>query len=324
VLQFLTQQRHPCVVNAEPLQNARGFPIVLFSHGLGGCMEMYTQLCHQIASHGYLVVAMEHEDGSGAYAETPLGEPIPYKSPDDSPYSRQKVWEFRRPFLQQRVIETTGVLDILLNQDSAREASPLPTQVEKILNAGDISKGVAFVGHSFGAASMILAAQKYMADSNFQKKTLNSLSLLDPWCFALEDDALTQGIPAIVPTLSILSEAWLTNPETKQVDQLLQRCQTISSWYIPCSVHASFSDAVSWLPRFLGRQLYLCHRNERKHKTIPTTAMACVEHLQSALHATNHNPYRPPLALAKLLLEEYPFRRQIEKTEVMQSPSSAQ
>jgi Platelet-activating factor acetylhydrolase, isoform II len=289
-------------------------------------MEMYTQLCHQIASHGYLVVAMEHEDGSGAYAETPVGEPIPYKSPDDTPYSRQKVWDFRRPFLQQRVNETTGVLDILLNQDSSLEASLLSVQVQKILKAGDTSKGVAFVGHSFGATAMILAAQRYMADSSSQKKIPNSLSLLDPWCFALESEAVKHGIPASVPTLTILSEAWLTNPETKQVDQFMQQCQTISSWYIPCTVHASFSDAVSWLPRFLGRKLYLCHKNERKHKTIPTAAMACVEHCQSALHATNGHPYRMPLALSKLLLKEYkvqvPRQEEKEKSKVM--PVSSQ
>jgi platelet-activating factor acetylhydrolase len=308
VLQFLAYQRHPCLVNAEPLQKEKGFPIVLFSHGLGGSMEMYTQLCHQIASHGYLVVAMEHEDGSGAFAETPMGEPIPYKSPDDTPYSRQKVWDFRRPFLQQRVQETTAVLDILLNQDTSLESSLVSTQVQKILQTGDASRGVAFVGHSFGATTMILAAQKDMADPKGQKRIPNSLSLLDPWCFALEDDAVKQGIPASIPTLSILSEAWLTNPETKQVDQLLQQCQTVSSWYIPCSAHASFSDAVSWLPRFLGSKLYLCHKNERKHKTIPTAAMACVKHFQSALHVTNDHPYRPPLALSELLLEEYKGR----------------
>ena len=37
------------------------WPLVLFSHGLGGCEEMYSQLCSFIASYGYIVVAVEHE-----------------------------------------------------------------------------------------------------------------------------------------------------------------------------------------------------------------------------------------------------------------------
>ena len=88
------------------------FPIVVFSHGLGGSMEMYTQLCQHIASYGYIVVAMEHEDGSACYAETVEGQAIPYQRPPyDTSYTREKVVHFRRPFLNQRVKEVQQVLD---------------------------------------------------------------------------------------------------------------------------------------------------------------------------------------------------------------------
>ena len=45
-------------------------PTVIFSHGLGGNCDNYSQLCGDIASHGYIVIAMEHEDGSGSYAKS--------------------------------------------------------------------------------------------------------------------------------------------------------------------------------------------------------------------------------------------------------------
>ena len=97
LLQYLSKRRHAGLFGAKPHGS---FPVVVFSHGLGGCLEMYTELCLQVASMGYWVVALEHEDGSAAYAaDESTGAPIYYKRPDDSPYSRQKVVNFRRPFL---------------------------------------------------------------------------------------------------------------------------------------------------------------------------------------------------------------------------------
>lgn len=60
------------------------FPVVVFSHGLGGSRTMYSTVCGDLASYGFVVVAMEHRDGSGArsYVNVP---------PDrDSPELRQE------------------------------------------------------------------------------------------------------------------------------------------------------------------------------------------------------------------------------------------
>ncbi|KAI1608486.1 1-alkyl-2-acetylglycerophosphocholine esterase [Exophiala viscosa] len=59
------------------------FPLILFSHGLGGTRTAYSSVCGEFASHGFVVVALEHRDGSGP--RTLINHP------DNSPASRECV-----------------------------------------------------------------------------------------------------------------------------------------------------------------------------------------------------------------------------------------
>ncbi|KAI1771772.1 platelet-activating factor acetylhydrolase, isoform II-domain-containing protein [Hypoxylon cercidicola] len=42
------------------------FPVIFFSHGLGGSRTCCSTICGELASNGFIVVALEHRDGSGA------------------------------------------------------------------------------------------------------------------------------------------------------------------------------------------------------------------------------------------------------------------
>lgn len=295
ILEFLSHRSHPCHMNAPPISHQKKFPIVVFSHGLGGCMEMYTELCQQIASQGYWVVAMEHGDGSGAYAETLEGKPIYYKRPDDTPYSRAKVVNFRRPFLEQRVQEIQSLLEYILDESKTCKNERL----EQVFAAADTSQGVHMVGHSFGGATMVVASQDATLKSQIQ-----SVSVLDCWAFSLEDAVLERGLE--VPTLSVLSEAWLTNPEVAQVQQLLRNSTSVEhSYSIPKSVHSSFSDSTHWLPGVVTRRMGLRAPKERKHDTIRTAARACVAHIQQQMRQDETTTNTIPTLLQQGELVEF-------------------
>ena len=51
---------------ADETEEVRGtMPCVVFTHGMAGMSQSYSHYLGSIASHGYVVAAVEHRDGSG-------------------------------------------------------------------------------------------------------------------------------------------------------------------------------------------------------------------------------------------------------------------
>ena len=56
----------PALWQAPLIDCDEHFPVIILSHGIGGNRTTYSTYCCQLASHGYLVAAVEHRDGSAS------------------------------------------------------------------------------------------------------------------------------------------------------------------------------------------------------------------------------------------------------------------
>jgi platelet-activating factor acetylhydrolase len=71
--------------NAIPIASD-GLPVVVYSHGLGGSPSIYSYQTHTLAANGYLVLAIEHSDGSAPLTKKRDGNVVTYD------YAIGKLW----------------------------------------------------------------------------------------------------------------------------------------------------------------------------------------------------------------------------------------
>jgi dienelactone hydrolase len=239
-------------------------PLVLFSHGLSGTLDMYSVLCASLAAEGYIVAALEHEDGSALFAQTASGHVVPPRRPPKGfSYTRGNCSAFRKPFLDMRVEEIRQVWQKLKSLGPGSASGSLSTGAGL---SSDATKqaldGVAecinfdqvfLCGHSFGGATVVRAAQDLpmmSADS-----TLGTM-VLDMWPYCLPAEVTSAGL-GIHPSLFLNSEPFATNSEAHICKDLVKTSQAALGLYLPGSVHGSFSDTPIVLPRWLGKLLRL-------------------------------------------------------------------
>lgn len=115
------------------------FPVVVFSHGFGGHRRQSTFLCTHLASHGYVVAAMDHTgntviDMAQMTLQVMMGQPMP--DPE----------AMVMDLITARPLDSIFTLDRLLAGDLGVDASSL--------DAGRVGMS----GHSFGGWTTLMVA----------------------------------------------------------------------------------------------------------------------------------------------------------------------
>src|SRR5204862_1099777 len=99
----------PVIEDAPPITPPSSrFPVMIFSHGLGGSRNAYSQWCGSIASYGVFVASIEHRDGSAPISIVHAGSQkqaaVPYRRIAE--YNDQTK-DYRTSQLAQRMYEVS-------------------------------------------------------------------------------------------------------------------------------------------------------------------------------------------------------------------------
>ena len=164
-----------------------GWPLVVFSHGLYGCAAGYTGLCAEVASHGSIVVAVEHKDGSAIYTETDDGDRRSYEAPEDDHAGRDRQQSRRAAEVRAVIASIDDVIAKLTDADGGLSVD---------------SSAVTLIGHSFGASTALRVA----ADLRGGPTRVRAVVASDPWISGYN---VTRHGAATVPTLALLTQSMM-------------------------------------------------------------------------------------------------------------------
>jgi dienelactone hydrolase len=223
LIQHISDVSTNAVLGASPALSSSKAPVIIFSHGLGGTKNQNTVQAEELASLGYIVVAVDHaydayltifDDGSLA----------DYRSKARDGLTVEEFWAFRTPQLATRTADIHFLLAVM-SAGQARGESPWANM--------DLNR-IGIFGHSYGGATSIMAAS---TDSRI-KATI----ALDGWMLPIPDDTINAGLDT--PFLYIGRGSWGDPINYQKLDSLLDQSQGNATKILwEGTKHMDFSDA---------------------------------------------------------------------------------
>ncbi|KAK0631910.1 platelet-activating factor acetylhydrolase, isoform II-domain-containing protein [Immersiella caudata] len=222
------------------------FPIVIFSHGLGGSRTSCSAICGELASLGFVVVALEHRDGSGARifinkagaaeegGQEKEGDSTQNILYDTSPHNKRGIdTELRGAQMEMRLAEIEEAFYVLGSINAGHGEQLREQNLRKAGNVGLYLGSVTVMGHSFGGTT---AAQALRLD---KFGWVGQAVLLDPWGPVLKTFQK--------PILSVGSEAFMHWTECyERIQQICREARDVGalcwSMTIKGSTHISQTD----------------------------------------------------------------------------------
>ncbi|NXY39523.1 PAFA2 acetylhydrolase, partial [Pomatorhinus ruficollis] len=264
----------PVSWNGPLKPRSSGYPLIIFSHGLGAFRTLYSSICTELASWGFVVAALEHRDHSAATTYFCTAEPgteewIPFQRVPQG----QKEFYFRNKQVHQRAQECVRALRLFQDIASGRSVPNILHQgwdLSVLKDSLDLTK-VAVMGHSFGGVTAVLALVK--------EPRFRCAVALDAWMFPLEN-LLYPEVPK--PVLFINTEKFQTPESVAKMKRLSSRNSQTRIVTVLGTMHEDQTD-FAFLPGKLFGLIFGRRGTLDPHKALAITSRAALAFLQRHL-----------------------------------------
>ncbi|MEU9796606.1 hypothetical protein AB0E27_39660 [Streptomyces sparsogenes] len=222
----LPRARTHSVLNAPAAGGGGQFPVVLFSPGSGGTRTQNTAWAEELASHGYVVAALDHPYDSAAVVLTD-GRTIHTETVSTG--DRDKDDKLAADWTAVRAADLSFVLTQMDRLGEGEITDPLTGHLD--------TSRVAATGHSMGGAAALQAAR--------QDHRFDAVIDLDGYPHGPTSPSLDQ------PTLA-LTQAITPGTDPGYIPRLVEalKSSTATSYRltIPGAAHLTFMDGPLYLP----------------------------------------------------------------------------
>uniref|UniRef100_A0A8C2DYU6 Platelet-activating factor acetylhydrolase n=1 Tax=Cyprinus carpio TaxID=7962 RepID=A0A8C2DYU6_CYPCA len=211
------------------------YPVIIFSHGLGAFRTLYSAICVELASQGFIVAAVEHRCLLSVGLNCLCS-------------MRTNTISFMFQ-VKQRADECIRALDTLFDINSGKSvANVLQCDFDFLpafQNSMDLCR-IAIMGHSFGGATVIECLCK---EVKFKCGVA-----LDTWMFPL-DEEIFPGVKQPIFFINSEKFQWIGNIiRMKKLDSAIFPRKMIT---IKGTVHQSFPDFTFLTGNWIGRLMKL-------------------------------------------------------------------
>ena len=180
------------------------FPLIVFSHGLGGYKTQNSLAIETLVSQGYVVIAPDHTYDANITIFSD-GKTIEYESELRQEVSSEEFWNIRIPQINTRASDISFIIDRLqLMKDY------------DLYNSIDFSK-IGVFGHSFGGGTSIV--------SSWNDTRISACLNLDGWFVPIVDDIINTGLK--IPFCYVGQESWRKAPlNYPKLETFYKNCQS--------------------------------------------------------------------------------------------------
>jgi len=236
------------IIRAAPIALSKsGWPVVVFSPGMGCNRFTMSQLCYQLASMGVVVVVVEHRDGSSFRSFYKINNDMKVDVPHVEVPVDENEYDVRNSQINHRSSEIIRALDLvhalnigetIANVDGASDFDL------RLFKASMDLGNLYLMGHSFGGSTAILAASDYR---------VKSVLALDPWMFPLAKQKFE-----IEKNLTVINtENFINEKNLKVIKEASNNNDCVQFDVIKGGVHLSSTDIpsvfiVTWVREALG------------------------------------------------------------------------